>query len=205
MGDDCCSSKGKNQALIKAPDAAKEFGKKRKSGCNDANCECHIASPTIRAREIIAELEAAIHLETRPGIGHIHAILGEKEKARAIQLRAEFLGLLPEIPEQDKQTHIKSALETACGSVASFLSTGKLPDSKFDSFYHALIELNSHFHEDGPDHIHRTPHESELDKLRSLRAKCMELLPNLREDARMRPTLEICCKPTLDFLQTGNL
>jgi len=200
MGDKCCGGSDSTKIQTHAPKPAAAF--RSFGGIPESKIE---HSQTLRAREIVLSLGKAIHLDTLPGIGHVHSVLDESEKGRLSLLRQELLAILPQIPESDRDAHLRPVLEAACGSVVAFIQTGQLPDSSFDRFFHALNSLNGHFHEHGPEHKHRLPIPSELPEMHELRKTILALLPALKSDQRIRPALERCCKPTLDFIQSGNI
>jgi hypothetical protein len=160
---------------------------------------------TRRALEIICDLESSLHMDTKEGIGHVHYLIDEKEAKQLQALRIELLGLLPHIPEKDRQEHLGGALQARCGSVAGFIQSGKLPDSKFDVFYHRLMELDRYFHEPGEEHVHRKPSRTELDHASKLRTECLGLLSEIQEKPKLAAALNLCCGTTVDFIKNGKM
>lgn len=195
--DDCC---GKKKTVRETAGGVRRS--LTKHGCIR---EGLMNPATRRALEIICEMESLLHMDTKEGIGHIHYLIDERAAKQLQALRAEILGLLSHIPEKDRQEHLSGTLQARCGSVATFIQSGKLPESKFDVFYHRLMELDRHFHEPGEKHVHRVPTREELEHVSNLRQECLGLIREIPEKQKLAAILNLCCGTTVEFVKSGKI
>jgi len=155
-----------------------------------------------RACEIAVEMEGMLHKETHPTIGHIHNVLDGDAKAHANSLRGEIRSM-GGLSDADKRA-LQEVLDNACGSVKTFIATGQLPDTRFESqLYYPLLELDAHFHEPGRGHVHRKPGADELEDMERLKRTVLNAVQELKEtDGRIRPALRTVDGTTLEFIMT---